>query len=117
MIGGLFVYNHKGEVLVSRIYRDDIGRNAVDAFRVSVIHARQQVRSPITIIARTSFFHIKRGNIWMCAVSKQNINAATVFEFLTNLPIQCNLIWKIKRSNPEEQFCLDLRTSGRCAYL
>jgi len=25
MIGGLFIYNHKGEVLISRIYRDDIG--------------------------------------------------------------------------------------------
>ena len=34
MIGGLFCYNHKGEVLISRVYRDDIGRNAVDAFRV-----------------------------------------------------------------------------------
>ena len=44
MIGGLFIYNHKGEVLISRVYRDDIGRNAVDAFRVNVIHARQQVR-------------------------------------------------------------------------
>ena len=43
MIGGLFIYNHKGEVLISRVYRDDIGRNAVDAFRVNVIHARQQV--------------------------------------------------------------------------
>jgi AP-2 complex subunit mu-1 len=43
MIGGLFVYNHKGEVLISRIYRDDVSRNSVDAFRVNVIHARQQV--------------------------------------------------------------------------
>ena len=69
MIGGLFIYNHKGEVLISRVYRDDIGRNAVDAFRVNVIHARQQVRSPVTNIARTSFFHIKRSNIWLAAVS------------------------------------------------
>ena len=35
MIGGLFIYNHKGEVLISRVYRDDIGRNAVDTFRVN----------------------------------------------------------------------------------
>jgi len=83
MIGGLFVYNHKGEVLISRIYRDDVNRNAVDAFRVNVIHARQQVRSPVTNMARTSFFHIKRGNVWICAVTKHNINAAMVFEFLT----------------------------------
>ena len=46
MIGGLFIYNHKGEVLISRVYRDEIGRNAVDAFRVNVIHARQQVSPP-----------------------------------------------------------------------
>uniref|UniRef100_A0A8I3PIF3 Uncharacterized protein n=2 Tax=Canis lupus familiaris TaxID=9615 RepID=A0A8I3PIF3_CANLF len=43
MIGGLFIYNHKGEVLLSQVYRDDTGRNAVDAFRVNVIHAWQQV--------------------------------------------------------------------------
>jgi AP-2 complex subunit mu-1 len=82
MIGGLFIYNHKGEVLISRVYRDDIGRNAVDAFRVNVIHARQQVRSPVTNIARTSFFHIKRGNIWLAAVTKQNVSKVTEFDLL-----------------------------------
>ena len=53
MIGGLFIYNHKGEVLISRVYRDDIGRNAVDAFRVNVIHARQQV-SAVRSVSRWS---------------------------------------------------------------
>ncbi|KAH0500439.1 AP-2 complex subunit mu [Microtus ochrogaster] len=56
--------------------RDDIGRSAVDAFWVNVIHARQQVRSPVTNIACTSFFHDKRS----AAVTKQNVNV--VFEFL-----------------------------------
>ena len=50
MIGGLFIYNHKGEVLISRVYRDDIGRNAVDAFRVNVIHARQQVKDIFVVV-------------------------------------------------------------------
>ena len=57
-------------------------RNAVDAFRVYVIHARQQVRSPVTSIARTTFFHVKRYNVWITAVSRQNANAALVFQFL-----------------------------------
>ena len=48
-----------------------------------MIHARQQVRSPVTNIARTSFFHIRRGSLWIAAVTKQNVNAALVFEFLT----------------------------------
>jgi len=77
MIGGLFCYNHKGEVLISRVYRDDIGRNAVDAFRVNVIHARGQVRSPVTNIARTSYFHIKRSNLWLAAVTKEEQAAIT----------------------------------------
>lgn len=107
MIGGLFIYNHKGEVLISRVFRDDIGRNAVDAFRVNVIHARQQVRSPVTNIARTSFFHVKRSNIWLAAVTKQNVNAAMVFEFLLKM---CNIMQsyfgKISEENIKNNFVL-----------
>ncbi|XP_037970619.1 AP-2 complex subunit mu isoform X1 [Plutella xylostella] len=107
MIGGLFVYNHKGEVLISRVYRDDIGRNAVDAFRVNVIHARQQVRSPVTNIARTSFFHIKRANIWIAAVTKQNVNAAMVFEFLLKIiDVMQSYFGKISEENIKNNFVL-----------
>ncbi|KAK2158655.1 hypothetical protein LSH36_166g05017 [Paralvinella palmiformis] len=107
MIGGLFIYNHKGEVLISRVYRDDIGRNAVDAFRVNVIHARQQVRSPVTNIARTSFFHIKRSNIWLAAVTKQNVNAAMVFEFLLRMVnVMQSYFGKISEENIKNNFVL-----------
>uniref|UniRef100_A0A1I8HKP8 MHD domain-containing protein n=1 Tax=Macrostomum lignano TaxID=282301 RepID=A0A1I8HKP8_9PLAT len=107
MIGGLFVYNHKGEVLISRVYRDDIGRNAVDAFRVNVIHARQQVRSPVNMIARTSFFHVKRSNIWLCAVSKKNLNAALVFQFLYKmLEVMGSYFGKINEENIKNNFVL-----------
>lgn len=107
MIGGLFIYNHKGEVLISRVFRDDIGRNAVDAFRVNVIHARQQVRSPVTNIARTSFFHIKRSNIWVAAVTKQNVNAAMVFEFLHKMcEVMAAYFGKISEENIKNNFVL-----------
>ncbi|CAF1196453.1 unnamed protein product [Adineta steineri] len=107
MIGGVFIYNHKGEVLISRVYRDDIGRNAVDAFRVNVIHARQQSRFPVVNIARTSFFYTKRSNIWLCAVAKQNINAAMVFEFLTKMiDIMQSYFGKISEENVKNNFVL-----------
>lgn len=107
MIGGLFIYNHKGEVLISRVYRDDIGRNAVDAFRVNVIHARQQVRSPVTIIARISFFHIRKGNIWLAAATKQNVNATLVFEFLKKMvDVMQNYFGKINEENVKNNFVL-----------
>ena len=107
MIGGLFCYNHKGEVLISRVYRDDIGRNAVDAFRVNVIHARGQVRSPVTNIARTSYFHIKRSNLWLAAVTKQNVNATMVFEFLLKVvDVMQNYFGKISEENVKNNFVL-----------
>lgn len=142
MIGGLFVYNHKGEVLISRVYRDDIGRNAVDAFRVNVIHARQQVRSPVTNIARTSFFHIKvsrtiqftrrtinfeeivvlsifqRANIWLAAVTKQNVNAAMVFEFLLKIiDVMHSYFGKISEENIKNNFVLIYELlDGKCSH-
>ena len=107
MIGGLFIYNHKGEVLISRVYRDNIGRNAVDAFRVNIIHARQQVRSPVTNIARTSFFHIKKANIWIAAVTKQNVNASMVFEFLWKIcEVMQSYFGKISEENVKNNFVL-----------
>lgn len=66
MIGGLFVYNHKGEVLISRIYRDDVSRNAVDAFRVNVIHARQQVGIAIVFFSTLDICRFEaRSRIWL----------------------------------------------------
>jgi len=82
-------------------------RNAVDAFRVNVIHARQQVRSPVTNIARTSFFHIKRSNVWLAAASKQNVNAAMVFEFLIKMVnIMQSYFGKISEDNVKNNFVL-----------
>ncbi|KAF6117347.1 adaptor related protein complex 2 subunit mu 1 [Phyllostomus discolor] len=39
MIGGLFIYNHKGEVLISRVYRDDIGIKRMAGMKESQISA------------------------------------------------------------------------------
>ena len=84
-----------------------VSRNAVDAFRVNVIHARQQVRSPVTNMARTSFFHIKRGNIWLAAVTKQNVNASMVFEFLLKMcEVMQSYFGKISEENVKNNFVL-----------
>lgn len=82
MISGVFLYNHKGDCFIFRLYRDDITRAAMDPFRVHVIHSRKPIRSPVHIIANTSYFHLKRNNVWVVACTRQNANAALVFEFL-----------------------------------
>ncbi|ORY33867.1 clathrin adaptor, mu subunit [Rhizoclosmatium globosum] len=82
MLSGFFIFNAKGEVLISRLYRNDIKRSLSDLFRIQVVSSTD-VRSPITQISgSTAFFHIKHENIYLVAVSKLNVNAAIVFEFL-----------------------------------
>ncbi len=96
-----------GDSLISAVLLLLHRRNAVDAFRVNVIHARQQVRSPVNNIARTSFFHVKRSNIWLAAVTKQNVNAAMVFEFLYKMcDVMTAYFGKISEENIKNNFVL-----------
>ncbi|KAI9347685.1 putative clathrin-associated adaptor complex medium chain [Obelidium mucronatum] len=81
MLSGFFIFNAKGEVLISRLYRNDIKRSVSDVFRIQVVSSTD-VRSPITTVGSTAFFHHKHENIYLVAVSKLNVNSAIVFEFL-----------------------------------
>jgi AP-2 complex subunit mu-1 len=81
MISGIFIFNQKGEVLISRLYRHDLKRSIAEVFRIQVLSSTD-IRSPITTLGSTTFFHVKRENIYIVAVTKVNANAALVFEFL-----------------------------------
>jgi AP-2 complex subunit mu-1 len=81
MISGIFIFNQKGDVLISRLYRQDLKRSIADVFRIHVLSS-SDIRSPITTLGSTTFFHVKRENIYIVAVTKVNANAALVFEFL-----------------------------------
>eukprot|EP00040_Diaphanoeca_grandis_P039288 m.258667 g.258667 ORF g.258667 m.258667 type:complete len:435 (+) comp36862_c0_seq1:213-1517(+) len=89
MISGLFVYNHKGDTIISRIYRDDITKASQDAFRANIIHSRSTKHSPINTIGKQSFLHIYCNELWIVAVSVANCNATMVFEFLNKFMALC----------------------------
>ncbi|GBC13539.2 exocyst complex subunit Sec15-like protein [Rhizophagus irregularis DAOM 181602=DAOM 197198] len=74
----------KGEVLISRLYRQDLKRSVADIFRIQVI-SNTDVRSPIITLGSTSFFHVRHDNLYIVAVTKCNANAALVFEFCYRL--------------------------------
>ncbi|KAG6818610.1 hypothetical protein H0H93_003474, partial [Arthromyces matolae] len=80
MISAFFIFNQKGEVLISRLYRTDFKRSIADVFRIQVI-SNSDVRSPIITLGSTSFFHVRVNNLYVVAVTKNNANAALVFEF------------------------------------
>ncbi|KAJ3890057.1 hypothetical protein GG344DRAFT_20231, partial [Lentinula edodes] len=75
-----FIFNQKGEVLISRLYRTDFKRSIADVFRIQVV-SNPDVRSPIITLGSTSFFHVRVNNLYVVAVTKTNANAALVFEF------------------------------------
>lgn len=84
MISGVFIFNVKGEVIISRLFRQDIKRSISDVFRIQVI-SNPDIRSPIATLGSTSFFHVKHENIYIVAVTKLNANAAIIFQFLYKL--------------------------------
>ncbi|RCN34326.1 hypothetical protein ANCCAN_19826 [Ancylostoma caninum] len=58
-------------------------------------------------MARTSFFHVKRGNVWICAVTRQNVNAAMVFEFLNRFAdTMQSYFGKLNEENVKNNFVL-----------
>jgi len=83
MFSAIFFLNQKGEIIIYRLYRDDVSRNAADAFRMNVLSGRrEQHLHPIKNVNNTTFIHIKFDNILLLAVTKQNVNANLVLEFL-----------------------------------
>ncbi|KAK9467450.1 Mu homology domain-containing protein [Lipomyces arxii] len=81
MISAILLYNQKGEVLITRSYRDGLRRSVSDLFRIQVI-ANTDVRSPVLTLGTTTFCHVKYENIYLVAITRQNADVALIFEFL-----------------------------------
>eukprot|EP00299_Pterocystis_sp_00344_P010191 c4499_g1_i1.p1 GENE.c4499_g1_i1~~c4499_g1_i1.p1 ORF type:complete len:430 (+),score=77.43 c4499_g1_i1:45-1334(+) len=84
MISAVLFVNLKGEVLISRFYRDDVRRGDAEQFRLSVIQAKD-FTVPIRHFGETHFFYIKHQNIYVCALTSFNANAVMVLQFLNTL--------------------------------
>lgn len=81
MISGILIFNQKGENLIFRAFRNDCRPRLADIFRIQVI-SNPQVRSPILTLGSTTFSHVKHENLYLVAITRNNANAALVFEFL-----------------------------------
>lgn len=95
MITALFIYDSKGDILISKICKDGVKRNISDVFRIQVIANKtrytgdssggKDVRSPVLTFGSTSFIHIRSGYVWICAVTRSNQDCTAVIEFLYHL--------------------------------
>ncbi|KTW28291.1 uncharacterized protein T551_02710 [Pneumocystis jirovecii RU7] len=63
------------------MYRQDLKRSIADVFRVHILF-NKGIDSPINTIESNTFFHIKHENVYIVAITRNNVNTALVFEFL-----------------------------------
>jgi len=82
MIAAVLFVNQKGEVVISRMYRDGFSRSVADTFRSQVINSKEAGRSPVKVIGGMAFLYIKVGNMYAVAVSQGNAQVALAFQFL-----------------------------------
>ena len=76
MISALLFINQKGEVVISRMYRDGFTRATAETFRAQVIGNKEEGRSPVKVVGETVFMYIKHGNMFVVAVTSGNAQAA-----------------------------------------
>mmetsp|Transcript_15315 Transcript_15315/g.30509 ORF Transcript_15315/g.30509 Transcript_15315/m.30509 type:complete len:426 (-) Transcript_15315:451-1728(-) len=83
MISMIMVLNQKGDIMISRQYRDDVSRAAADSFRLQVIAAKEAgSQPPVKIIDGCSFLYTRHRKLYFVALTRSNVNPALVFEYL-----------------------------------
>ena len=83
MASTIFFVNLKGEEVVSRHFRNDIPKQAIDAFRNEIVIAKATGQNPPVVrIEDTTFVYTRHGNLYVVAATKANPNIALIFEYL-----------------------------------
>lgn len=81
MISCIFFVNAKAEIVLQQQYRDDVSRQAIDAFRLEVVQSKN-VGVPIVQIDDCSFLYSRQADLYLVGVTKMNANPALVFQYL-----------------------------------
>jgi len=81
MLSAVFFMNRKGEILISRVYRDDVNRVVASAFKNYVLD-NKEMRTPVKTMNGATFCHIMQGDLFVVAIARHNVNAALAFELL-----------------------------------
>nr|GMD99162.1 AP-2 complex subunit mu [Ipomoea batatas] len=78
----IYFLNLRGDVLINRLYRDDVGGNMVDAFRMQIMQTKELGTCPVRQIGGCSFLYMRISNVYIVIVVSSNANAACAFKFV-----------------------------------
>ena len=82
----IFILDLKGKVILCRDYRGDVSPKLADKFIVKVNELEETGRTtPIIYHEGVSFIYIQYSNLYLVAVARDNINAASILLFLHKL--------------------------------
>ncbi|XP_061962896.1 AP-2 complex subunit mu-like isoform X3 [Populus nigra] len=81
----IYFLNLRGDVLINRLYRDDVGGNMVDAFRLHIMQTKELGTCPVWQIGGCSFFYMRISNVYVVIVVSSNANVACAFKFVVEL--------------------------------
>ncbi|CAF2142502.1 unnamed protein product [Brassica napus] len=78
----IYFLNLRGDVLINRTYRDDVGGNMVDAFRTHIMQTKELGNCPVRQIGGCSFVYMRISNVYIVIVVSSNANVACGFKFV-----------------------------------
>lgn len=81
-ISAISIMNNRGDVIVNRVYRDDITAETTQDFRMEVIARKETGKAPVVLIGKHSYLYIRHNNLFFVCVTRSNINPALGFSFL-----------------------------------
>uniref|UniRef100_A0A453PAY0 MHD domain-containing protein n=1 Tax=Aegilops tauschii subsp. strangulata TaxID=200361 RepID=A0A453PAY0_AEGTS len=78
----IYFLNLRGDVLINRLYRDDVGGNMVDAFRMHIMQTKELGTCPVRQIGGCSFLYMRISNVYIVIVVSSNANVSCAFKFV-----------------------------------
>jgi len=85
-VSGLFVLDVKGRILIYRDYRGDVSTKFAEKFMSKVNESEDSGKlSPVLHDEGVTYIYLQHSNVYLLAVTRQNVNATAVMVFLHRL--------------------------------
>jgi AP-2 complex subunit mu-1 len=86
MIGVVMVLGSRGDLVLQRTFRDNLDVRALaDTFRLELIGTKRAERSPINIINRVAYLHMRFEQMYLVCCTHSDADAMAIFQYMIRL--------------------------------
>ncbi|KAF5830251.1 Mu homology domain-containing protein [Dunaliella salina] len=109
-LSAFYFLNLRGDVLIERRYRDEVGREAAELFRSQILHGKGGTVSskPVQSLGPVTYMTMRHEDVYMLCITKSNVNAMMAFQFMRSLVDLCKTYFggKLSESSVRNNFVL-----------